>query len=417
MFSVRKNNSGLKIGIDATDITSDMFKGGIYHYIINLFSHLREIDTENQYIIYFNYLLEVHHAMCSEAMDLLAGKNMHILHSRFPRRLRKKLSIPVNFFIGKIDIFHGPFDNVLPVFGCKKITTIHDVRYFEVYRRLHELIPELADYSIDSKSFEGWNGWMNSMRTRVRKAVRRADHIITISQSSKNAIQRFLHADETSIHTVYNGISPLFRPVRADEQLLEAREKYGSERDYLLFVGHIDPFKNILRMLDAYSMVRNEIGATAPRLILISPTPERDWFYKVVQQKISVMSLQDDITILGNVPDQDLPVLYSGAEALLIPSLYEGFGLPAIEAMACGTPVIASNICSLPEVCGNAALLVDPYSTDSVAEGIHTIISDKRLRNELSGCGLNRAVQFSWEKTARETLKIYKQISQIKKIN
>ena len=408
MFSRQKNSSGLTIGIDATDITSDMFKGGIYHYIINLFSHLREIDTENQYIIYFNYLLEVHHAMCSEAMDLLAGKNMHIVHSRFPRRLRKKFKIPANFFIGNVDIFHGPFDNVLPVLGCKKIVTIHDVRYFDVYPRLYELLPELSDYSIDSNSYEGWDSWMKSMRKRVRTAVKRADHIITVSQSSKRAIQRFLGADASSIHTVYNGVSPLFRPIREETQLMKTREKYGIERDYLLFVGHIDPFKNILTMLDAYSRVRNEIGSSVPRLILISPTPERDWFYKVVQQKIARLSLQDDIIILGNVPDEDLPSFYSGAEALLLPSLYEGFGLPAIEAMACGTPVIASDICSLPEVVGDAAMLVDPYSVHSIADGIRKILSDETLKSELSVRGIERSKLFSWEKTAIETLKVYK---------
>lgn len=401
----------MKIGIDATDITSDMFKGGIYHYIINLFSHLRDIDTENQYIIYFNYLLEVHHAMCSEAMDLLEGQNMHILHSRFPRRLRKKLNIPVNFFIGNVDIFHGPFDNVLPAFGCKKVTTIHDVRYFDVYPRMHALIPELEDYVIESNSYDGWSRWMDSMQERVRKAARRADHIITISQSSKQAIQRLLGVDEARIHTVYNGVSHLFRPVQQEAQLQEASGKYGIEGNYLLFVGHIDPFKNVLRMLDAYALVRGEMGRPAPRLILISPTPERDWYYKVIRQKIARLSLDDSVVILGNVPDQDLPVLYSGAEALLIPSLYEGFGLPAIEAMACGTPVVAADTCSLPEVVGDAALRVDPFSIDSVAEGIHAILSDRSLRKELSVLGLSRAAGFSWEKTARETLNIYRQIS------
>ncbi len=408
MFSRQKNSSILTIGIDATDITSDMFKGGIYHYIINLFSHLRKVDTENKYIIYFNYLLEVHRAMCSEAMELLAGKNMHIVHSRFPRRLRKKFKIPANFFIGNVDVFHGPFDNVLPVLGCKKIVTIHDVRYFDVYPRLYELIPELSDYSIDSNSYEGWDKWMKSMRKRVHTAVKRADHIITVSQSSRNAIRRLLNVDKEKIHTVYNGVSHLFSPVRDEKQLMGNMEKYGIDGDYLLFVGHIDPFKNLLKILAAYYEIRNEKGADSPLLVIITPTPQRDWFYKVVQQKIARLSLQDDIIILGNVPDEDLPSFYSGAEALLLPSLYEGFGLTAIEAMACGTPVVASDICSLPEVVGDAALLVDPYSVDSIAAGIQKILSDETLRSELSVRGIERSKLFSWEKTARETLKVYR---------
>ena len=409
-FLTKGNSSRMRIGIDVTDITADMQKGGIYHYIVNLFSNLRDIDTENQYILFFNYFLKVHRAKCDEVMRLLEGRNMQIKLSRFPRRLRIKLRIPVNMFIGNIDIFHGPFDNVLPVVGCKRITTIHDVRYFDIYPRLHEVLPELANYSIDSNYYNWWNSWMEGMKKRVYSAACKADHIITVSNYSRDSLIKLLHVNHEKVHTIYNGVSPLFAPVNDRKKIHRITEKYGIDRDYLLFVGHIDPFKNILRMIDAYHIIRNENGSSTPSLVIISPTQERDWFYRVVKQKISQMLLNHDIQIVNNITDEDLPYFYSGATALLLPSLYEGFGLPAIEAMACRTPVIASNTCSLPEVVGDAALLVDPYSINSIAAGIQRILSDDLLREDLGIRGLERSRQFSWEKTARETLKLYQEV-------
>ena len=413
MFSIHKNNSKLRIGIDVTDITVDLHKGGIYHYIINLCSHLRDIDTENQYILFFNYLLKVHSENCEEVMQLLEGRNMKAIRSRFPRRLRKRLLLPANLFIGNVDILHGPFDNVLPAIGCKRITTIHDIRYFDIYPRLQEVVPELSHYSLDSNGFEGWNRWMKGMRKRVSTAVKKADRIITISDYSGDALADILHVRREKIYRVYNGVSPLFAPIQNREKVVKTVGKYGIERDYLMFIGHIDPFKNILRMIDAYHRLINDTASGASCLVIISPTRASDWFYKIVLQKIKELSLTNDIHIVDNVPDEDIPCFYNGATALLIPSLYEGFGLPAIEAMACGTPVVASDVCSLPEVAGDAVVYVNPYSVESISEGIHKILSDEGLRNELSVRGMERARLFSWEKTARETLEIYRQVSHV----
>jgi glycosyltransferase involved in cell wall biosynthesis len=411
MFSIHKNNSKLRIGIDVTDITVDLHKGGIYHYIINVFSHLRDIDTENQYILFFNYLLKVHSENCEEVMHLLEGRNMRAVRSRFPRRLRKRLRLPANLFIGNVDILHGPFDNVLPAIGCKRITTIHDIRYFDIYPRLQEVVPELSHYSVDAGGFDAWNTWMKGMRRRVRAAVTKADRIITISDYSRDALADILHVRREKIYRVYNGVSTLFTPIQDREKVVKTVGKYGIKRDYLMFIGHIDPFKNILRMIDAYHILKNETGSGAPCLVIISPTRDSDWFYQIVLQKIKERSLTNDIHIVDNVPDEDIPCFYNGATALLIPSLYEGFGLPAIEAMACGTPVVASDICSLPEVAGDAVVFVNPYSVESISEGIYRILTDGGLRNTLSARGMERARHFSWEKTARETLEIYEQVS------
>jgi len=248
-FLARKNSSKLRIGIDLTDIIVDMGKGGIYHYIINLFSNLRDIDTENQYILFFNYLSNVHSTNCNEVMNLLEGKNMQVKLSRFPRRLRRRFHIPANFFIGNVDILHGPFDNVIPSFGCKKIMTIHDIRYFDIYPRLKEVVPELSQNSIDANSFEGWNEWMKGMKRRVYLAVQKADHIITISKYSQESLINLLNVDRSKIHTVYNGVSSLFEPIKDENSIQFVLDRYSLNRKYYIFVGHIDPFKNVLRMI------------------------------------------------------------------------------------------------------------------------------------------------------------------------
>ena len=389
----------MRIGIDVTDITADMQKGGIYHYIINLFSNLRDIDTENQYILFFNYFLNVHRAKCNEVMRQLEGKNMQVRLSRFPRRVRIKLRIPVNMFIGNIDVFHGPFDNVLPAVGCKKITTIHDVRYFDIYPRLQEVLPELANYSIDTNYFNWWKSWMEGMGKRVNLAACKADHIITVSNYSRDSLINLLQVNKEKIHTIYNGVSPLFVPINDRKEIRRVTEKYGIDHDYLLFVGHIDPFKNILRMIDAYHIIKNENGSSVPCLVMISPTQERDWFYRVVKQKISQLSLAKDIQIINNVPDEDLPYFYNGATALLLPSLYEGFGLPAIEAMACGTPVIASSKCGDVVQDGKNGILLADVATEQIVLALMRCLNNPALLHTWSENALERVKDFSSAKT------------------
>lgn len=397
----------MRIGVDVTDINLNMQKGGVYHYIINLFTHLREIDRENSYVFFFNYFLNRHRPMVEEAIQRLEADNVQIKLSRCPRILRKKLRIPINAFIGKVNIFHAPFDNLLPAYGCKKIVTIHDIRYFDIYPRLRNVLPELFEDPIFNANYKGWDNWMRGMKKRVRSAVQNADSIMTVSHHTRNSLINLLHVKPEKIHTVYLGYSPRFGRCCEKKRIQQITEKLGIDGRYLLYVGQMDPFKNILRMIDAFYRVKHDSMMVAYKLVLITPTPKYDWFHQLVCRKIKELSLEKDVISIYNTPDDDLPYVYGGAEALLLPSLYEGFGLPPLEAMACGTPTVVSDVCSLPEVVGDAALFVDPYSTASIAEGIHRIVSDRKLRDELIKRGLERTKEFSWKKTAVETLKIY----------
>jgi glycosyltransferase involved in cell wall biosynthesis len=316
----------------------------------------------------------------------------------------------MNLFVGKVDIFHGPFDNVQPVLGCKKIVTIHDLRYFDFHTALHDALPELDDYEQYAESYKGWLHWLDKMRERVSSAVETADHIITVSAFTRSSLIKHFQAKQKDIHVVHNGISPIFRPIGDTEGILRMRKEYGIEGEYFLHVGHLDPLKNILRIIDAYHRIKKNGSGLSQKLLFVTPTPKSYWFYKIVMEKIERLSLSRDVHFIHDLTDERVPYFYSGATALLLPSLYEGFGLPALEAMACGTPVIASNICSLPEVVGEEALFVDPYSISSISENMRKIASDQDLRMELAARGQERSRLFSWEKTARETLEIYNQV-------
>lgn len=401
----------MKIGIDGRAIGRKTDKGGVYRYIVNLILNLREIDLENQYIVFFSYDGKEHKEACKCIMELLEGKNVKTRFTRIPQSLWMKLRIPLNTFIGKVDIFHSPFDSLPNVIGCKKIVTIHDLRYFDIYPDMHKILPELSDFHIASHDYERWNHFMSHQKNRVYSAVQNADHILTVSEFTKDSLIKLLPSKRDNIHVTHNGISPYFVPIIEKHKIRQITNKYSIGEDYFLFVGQMDPFKNIIRIIDAYCELMNSSKTFGHKLVFVTPSQFwNQWFYELVIQKIQNLSIENNVRFIHNIPDEELPVLYSGAKILLLPSLYEGFGMPALEAMACGTPVIVSNICSLPEVVDDAALLVDPYSTSSIANSISKILSDKKLRESLVTSGLERTKKFSWEKTAKDTLSVYKKV-------
>ena len=199
----------------------------------------------------------------------------------------------------------------------------------------------------------------------------------------------------------------MFRPLPPDFVEM-ALEKIGLQpKSYILHVGTIEPRKNLVRLVEAYHRVRQEMRPPAPKLVLAGST---GWFFRDVFDRIEALDLKDEVIFLGRVTEEQLPALYNGALFLVLPSLYEGFGLPALEAMACGLPVIASNASSLPEVVAQAGILVDPYDTGALATSIATLVEDAGLRDELSKAGQEQAKKFSWERVAQETIAVYKNV-------
>jgi glycosyltransferase involved in cell wall biosynthesis len=199
----------------------------------------------------------------------------------------------------------------------------------------------------------------------------------------------------------------MFHPIKDGELEAVVHERYGIRFPYFLFSGRWEQRKNIIRTLEAFALFKRTTRSEH-RLVM---TGDNTWAAEEAAATISRLGIREMVIDLGNTPWSDLPYLYSGAEAVMYASLWEGFGLPIIESMACGTPVITANITAMPETAGNAALLVDPYSVEDIANAMHRIVSDAELRGVLRARGLERARMFTWDKTVRKTLDVYEEVA------
>jgi glycosyltransferase involved in cell wall biosynthesis len=236
-------------------------------------------------------------------------------------------------------------------------------------------------------------------------AVQSAHAVVTISQCSKADLQAHLHISPEKITVTPLAAAPTFRILQKAE-IQPVLDYLGLSRPYILYVGSLQPRKNLLRLLDAY----HELLTGSPRWSLVIVGATSYWKSTPVAEKVANLGLQEQVKFTGYLPDKDLPALYNAASLFCFPSLYEGFGLPVLEAMACGAPVVASNISSLPEVAGDAAILVNPKDVHQIALAMRQILEDAHLAQELRERGLRRAAQFTWEQTARQTIAVYEQV-------
>jgi glycosyltransferase involved in cell wall biosynthesis len=215
-----------------------------------------------------------------------------------------------------------------------------------------------------------------------------------------------LDVEPNRVAVVYGGVDSGFHPIEDEATLQAARVKYGLFSPFILYVGTIEPRKNLGRLLRAYTRLRAKYK-TPHRLVVAGGL---GWLYQDVLREIDELASEHEVIFLGRVPDEDLPTLYSLADVFAFPSLYEGFGLPPLEAMACGVPVVCSNTSSLPEVVGDAGILVSPYDIDALSEAIAGLLEDPARRSELAARGRERARLFTWERSARQLLAIYKRV-------
>ncbi|HIQ04823.1 MAG TPA: glycosyltransferase family 1 protein, partial [Anaerolineae bacterium] len=242
---------------------------------------------------------------------------------------------------------------------------------------------------------------------QIDQAVRRADHIIAVSECTKQDAARLLGVNETKITVIYEAADPFFRPVPSEEAKTWLRTRYSLPERFILFVSTIEPRKNVQGLLRAYHLLREDYRVEAP-LVLVGA---RGWLYDEVFATVEELTLSQHCRFLGRVRRNDLLYLYNAASCLVQPSFYEGFGLTLLEAMACGTPVITSNVSSMPEVVGDAGLLVDPNDTAGLAVAMWRVLSDADLHSQLREKGLKRAASFSWKRAARETLTLYRHVA------
>jgi len=296
------------------------------------------------------------------------------------RRLRKTL--------GDVDVLHSSevLSCALPY--AKNVTTIYDLTTV--------LFP---DFHTDSVR--------ELQKRKFRFAQTQADAVIAISESTKQDAVDYLGLDPARVYVVYGGVDSSYHPLPPAVMDETLRSVGLVSQEYILNVGTIEPRKNLVRLMQAYHRVR-QVFRSLPKLVLVGM---KGWLYEDVLTQVRTLDLEDDVIFLGRVEPGLLPALYNGARLFVYPSIYEGFGLPVLEAMACGTPVITSNVSSLPEVAGDAAILVDPYDVTQIADAIERMLTDEEHREMLSRRGLVRSTQFTWETAARKTLEVYEDIT------
>jgi glycosyltransferase involved in cell wall biosynthesis len=280
------------------------------------------------------------------------------------------------------DLFHAAEHLLLPLRSIPTVLTVHDL----IFRHLPEHHKPL-------------NRWYLNLTMPLY--CRRADHIVVVSEHSKRDLISAYGIAAEKITVVYEAAAPDFCP-QPPQAVASVRARYGLPERYLLSVGTIEPRKNLTRLLAAFEAVYAD--GLADGLVIVG---KRGWLYGDFFARLEESPVREVVLLPGYVPDDDLPAFYAGAQALILPSVYEGFGLPVLEAMVCGTPAVASNASSIPEIGGDAALYFDPLDVEAIVDAIRRLLRDISLRDEMRERGLARAARFSWQQAAAETRAVY----------
>src|ERR1041385_2723793 len=351
----------MPIAIDAHSVGAQL--GGNETYAINLIEALAQIDQANQYTLYVTKQSAVERFVNRWPNFAVQLTLPHTPLVRIPITLSRELRRE------PVDVLHVQY-TAPPFAPCPVVATIHDLAF--------EHLPETFNR----------RSWMQ-LRLTVRHTARRAAHIITLSEYSRGDISKTYGIDPDHVTVTPAAAAPMFRRVDNETELQKVRETYGIDDDYILSLCSIQPRKNLLRLIEAYSLLRQlHQGVKLPKLVLAG---KRGWLENETMKAAQSGELSGDIRFTGYVADEHLNALYSGAICFVYPSYFEGFGLPILEAMKCGTPVIAGDRTSIPEVAGEAALLFDPFDVQSLVGALKRILDDPQYRAALSAKGLQRA--------------------------
>ncbi len=353
-------------------------KGGISTYITQLTHALSRLDQQNRYTVLYS----------RKEQDFHAPSNMNAVplwtpcHHRFERG-----ALSIELARLRLDVLHST-DFIPPYRGARRhVASIHDLTFMHYPQHL----------TAESRRY---------YNDRIEYAARHADHILTISESSKRDLISMLNVPEDKITVQLLAADPSFR-IPTPEDIGQWRDAFNIPQDYWLFLGTFEPRKNISGLLDAYRLLRDQIP-DAPSLLLVGT---RGWLYEETLAKINTLHLNHHVRFIENAPFEALPVIYNQAIAVVTPSFYEGFGLPALEGMACGTVPIVSNRSSLPEVVGDVGLQVDPENPEQIAAAMLKAYQDTAWRKEQIEVGLKRATTFTWEEVARISMKVYEAVA------
>ncbi|XRP97069.1 glycosyltransferase family 4 protein [Methanocaldococcus sp. 16A] len=374
----------MKVGIVSDRLNRTLT--GVGNYVYNLIKELSKID-KNIYLINYkenNLFPELNKIIIKNPFDIFPKKYSYYFWHLY-----------LNYYLNTekidLDIVHSP-ENVslfIKFKKTKKIITIYDIMAF--------CFPDVCNFIT-----------RNRYKILLPKTLKTSDKIISISNHTKQDLIKHFKIPEDKIKVIHLAANEDYKPLKENE-INKIKQKYNLNYPFILYVGGLAPNKNIERLIQAFYKLKKQ--GINHKLIL---TGIKRYKYKSIFETIEKLNLQKDVIFTGYVPDEDLPGLYNAADLFVYPSLYEGFGLPPLEAMACGTPVITSNTSSLPEVVGDAGIMVNPYDVDELAKAMYEVLTNDGLREELSKKGLERAKLFSWKKCAEEHLKVYEEVYNMK---
>jgi glycosyltransferase involved in cell wall biosynthesis len=367
----------MRIAIDARKLHDY----GIGTYVRNLIAQLAREGDDHTYVL-----------VCRERdaafVRSLGPRFEALVEGANNYSLRELFSVPWGLSRARADLFHAPHYVVSPLTRCPTIVTIHDC----IHLRFPQYLPNRRAYLY--------------ARAMMLIAARHARRILTVSQASKDDILRYLKVPASKVEVIYNALDERLAAVPTEEEISRVRERFQLRAPFILYTGNIKPHKNVDRLIEAFAILRRH-RAGELKLLIIGDDISK---YPNLRRLIHRFQLHQHVRFLGFVPDATLRVLYRLAAAFVFPSLYEGFGLPPLEAMASGAPVITSNVSSLPEVVGDAALLIDPMVPADIADAMQRVLDDPALRAELIRRGCERVKAFSWERSIARTREVYAEV-------
>ena len=368
----------MRIGVDARLMHHQ--RAGISKYTWHLLQALAKQDLDDEFITF-------QHRKHRESIIRSANFRRATLYSPVHTRLEQVL-LPLELLRFPLDLIHAT-DFIQPLHSrVPAVITVHDLAFLHYP---HFMTARSAAYY-----------------SQIDRAVRNAAAIIVPSESTKQDLIAMLGVDNARINVIYEAAAEMFTPLPIDAASESVRREYGLVQPYILCVGTIEPRKNIIGLLHAFQHLRTRYNMQEVTLALAGG---KGWLYEETLDTVNKLELNGSVSFLGRVSDESLHNLYAAARCTVHPAFYEGFGLPPLESMACGTPTIVSNVSSLPEVVQDAALLVDPNTSEEIAVAMHRLISDDALHGELSEKGLRRAGCFSWDRAATATLEVYRKVA------
>jgi len=371
----------MRIGIDATALPPQPVGAG--NYIIQLIRALAAGDFDNQLVIFAQQ-------KGPRLINLQSDSSIEwqIVEDSSPgsRLIWEQTVLPSLSQKTKIDLLHSLHYTKPLRLNCASVVTFHDMTYY-LYPQLHTRSRRLV------------------FPTAMRFSAKQADALITVSESTREDAIRLLEIDPERIFTTQLGVDPSFTVLDDNDAELRVISKYSLPEKYILYLGTIEPRKNLPVLIKSYKQIADD--GTDYKLVLVG---KYGWMYQEVLALIDDLDLQDMVCLTGYVSQEDLPVVYNLASLFVYPTIYEGFGLPALEAMACGVPVITTRVASLPEIVGDAGLLIPVNDTDALYEAMNQVLEDTALREKLIHDGLARSKLFSWERTAQLTQQVYKKV-------